>query len=230
VPDSWVGLAVALLAIVPGFLATTVWARARTWRGPSTDLRTVLQSLALSAAIQVAISPLTVAWIVPIRDDLASHAGRVALWFFITVLVVPLLAGLGVARATDLLFDPSRSGRPGSHARLARAVAWLIKAPWPPSAWDWLFTAGVPDGRFLLVQFQDGSQVGGVFAEGSIAITSPEQQGLLLANEWMLNEDGDFTTPMPGSRGILIPTASDVRWVRILASQDEGEEGTAHNG
>jgi hypothetical protein len=71
--------------------------------GPSTDLRTVLQSLALSAAIQVGISPLTVTWIVPIRGDLGSHAGRVALWFFITVLVVPLLAGLIVARASDLL-------------------------------------------------------------------------------------------------------------------------------
>src|SRR5438270_6460582 len=111
-PDTWVGLAVALLAIVPGFIATATWARARTWRGPSTDLRTVLQSLALSAAIQVVLSPLTVAWIVPIRNDLGSHPGRVAVWSFVTVLVLPLLAGIGVARATDLMFDPTQTGVP----------------------------------------------------------------------------------------------------------------------
>src|SRR5438270_1125248 len=137
-PDTWVGLAVALLAIVPGFIATATWARARTWRGPSTDLRTVLQSLALSAAIQVVIAPLTILWIVPIRDHLDTHPWRVALWFFLTVLVLPLVAGVAVARTTDLLFDPRQSGHQ-AHRRAAAIVARLFKEPSPPSPWDWTF-------------------------------------------------------------------------------------------
>jgi len=223
-PDTWVGLAVALLAIVPGFIATATWARARTWRGPSTDLRTVLQSLALSAAIQVVISPLTILWIVPIRDHLDTHPWRVALWFFLTVLVLPLVAGVAVARTTDLLFDPRQSGHQ-EHRRAAAVFARLFKEPSPPSPWDWTFATGVPDGRFVLVQFQDGSQVGGVFAQGSIALTSPEQQGLYLADEWLLDDDGNFTAPLPDSRGIMIPTVDQVRWVRILASNSEPAEG-----
>src|SRR5438067_12095377 len=107
-PSSWVALAVALLAVVPGFIATTLWARARTWRGPSTDLRTILQSLALSAVIQVVISPLTIAWIVPARDHLDSHPGRVAAWFFLAVILLPTVGGITVARVTDRMFDPQR--------------------------------------------------------------------------------------------------------------------------
>lgn len=226
-PSSWVGLTIALLAIVPGFLATTVWARARTWRGPASDLRTILQSLALSASIQVLVSPLTVAWIVPIRARLADHPGRVAMWFALIVLVLPLTLGLAVARVTDLIFDP-RAAATRRYGRLVRLLAWVGRAPWPPTTWDWLFTTGIPDGRFVLVEFTDGSQVGGVFGRGSIALTSPEPQGLFLANEWMVNADGDFTAPVPGSRGILVPRADDVRWVRILASADEPEGGAPH--
>jgi uncharacterized protein DUF6338 len=229
VPDTWVGLAVALLAIVPGFLATTVWARARTWRGPSTDLRTILQSLALSGAIQVVISPLTVAWIVPIRNNLGDHAGRVALWFFLAVLALPLIFGVAVARVTDLIFDPSRSAT-RRYGWAVGLLSWVLKAPWPPSIWDWLFTTGIPDGRFVLVEFKDGTQVGGVFAAGSMALTSPEPQGLYIADEWLVDEDGDFTSPMPASRGILVPRVDDVRWVRILASQEELAEGGTSNG
>ncbi len=222
-PTSSGALAVILLAIVPGFIAATTWARARTWKGPSGDLRTVLQSLALSAAIQVLISPLTIAWIVPIRTHLADHPGRVAIWFLLVVLVIPLVLGVLGARLTDLIFRPVQLGRP--LGRLTRGVTAFVKAPAPPSVWDWLFTAQPPNGGFVIIQFNDGSQVGGVFAEHSVALTSPEPQGLFLESEWLLNEEGDFTGPMPGTEGIMIPTIGDVRWVRILrgADMDQGE-------
>jgi len=218
-PTSWTALAVTLLAIVPGFIATATWARARTWKGPSSDLRTILQSLALSGAIQVVISPLTVAWIVPIRTHLANHPGRVAVWFLVAVLVLPLMLGLLAARLTDVIFRPGGAvERPN---RLQRAIDAVVRAPVPPTAWDWLFTARPPQARFVLIEFKDGHQVGGAFAEGSMALTSPEPQGLFLAVEWLLDADGNFTQPVPDSRGILIPNADDMRWVRILGSEEE---------
>ena len=76
--------------------------------------------LALSAAIQVVVSPLTVAWIAPIRNDLGSHTSRIAIWFFVTVLALPLVAGVGVARATDLLFDPTQDMGPRQPVRRRR--------------------------------------------------------------------------------------------------------------
>jgi hypothetical protein len=218
-PTSSAALSIALLAIVPGFIATATWARARTWKGPSGDLRTILQSLALSAAIQVVISPLTVAWIVPIRKHLADHPGRVATWFLIAVLVVPLGLGLAAARLTDVIFRPVRPREDVGWFR--RTIARVVRAPAPPSAWDWLFANRPPNGEFVLVQFKDGSQVGGVFAEGSVSLTSPEPQGLFLVSEWQLTDDGDFIAPIPGSDGILVPLTDDIRWVRVLTSGDE---------
>jgi hypothetical protein len=217
-PTSWVALAVALLAIVPGFLATTTWARNRTWRGPANDLRTVLQSLALSGVIQVLVAPLTQIWIVPVRHRLEHHAGRTAVWFLLTVLVIPVLLGLVSARLTDAIFNPRRQREYGP---VVQALVWFFRAPWPPSVWDWTFTTEVADGRFVLAEFTDGSRVGGVFAKGSIAVTTPDVQGVFLVEEWRLDEAGDFVDPVPGSRGILIPRTDDIRWVRVLASADE---------
>ena len=216
-PDSWIGLAVALLAVVPGFIASATWSRARTWKGPSSDLRTILQSLALSAAIQVLISPLTVMWIVPIRHDLADHPWSLATWFFLGVLALPVFLGIAAARVTDHIFDPTGVECDVAHAgRAFRAVAALIGTPTAPSAWDWLFTANAPYDRFVLVEFADGTRAGGAFGEGSMVLTSPEPHGVFLTQEWLIDEAGDFVAPRPGTMGLLIPSIADVRLVRVI--------------
>lgn len=66
---------ILLLAIVPGFLAMSVWSRAKTWRGPRRDLHTVLYSLALSALIQLFLAPVTISWLLPVRQDLENYPG-----------------------------------------------------------------------------------------------------------------------------------------------------------
>jgi len=48
VPTSQIALAILLLAIAPGYIAAAAWARSRTWKGPSSDLRTIIQALVLS--------------------------------------------------------------------------------------------------------------------------------------------------------------------------------------
>lgn len=222
-PSSWEALAVALLAVVPGFIATTVWSRARTWKGFAGDLRTILQSLALSAAIQVLLSPLTIWWIVPISDSLVvgNHDVRVAVWFFLAVIVLPVGLGLSIARYSDWLFRPmNQASRPEDLKWFRRAVAAVLKGTPLPCAWDWLFTSNRPDSRYILVEFNDGSRVGGVFGEGGRAFTTPEAQGIFLPQEWVLDGDSNFVTPVPGSAGLLIPMIDSVRWVRILSSED----------
>jgi hypothetical protein len=224
-PTSWVALAVALLAVVPGFIATTTWSRARTWKGPSGDLRTVLQSLALSAAIQVLLSPLTVVWIAPVRSHLADHAWRTAAWFVCGVLVLPVLLGLLFARVTDLVFDPKRSGSDkADEPRFARLIAKIVKSPPPPTMWDWLFTVQPPASAFVQLEYNDGSRLGGVFAEGSQVLTSPEPHGLFLEEEWLIDDDGNFTSLLPGTGGLLITDTTGLRAVRILRSADDSTD------
>lgn len=138
VPTTATALTVVLLAIVPGFIATSTWARARTWKGYSTDFRTTLQSIAISSAIQVLVSPLTVYWIVPVRSHLVDHPGRLAIWGFIVVLAFPVVAGLGVARFNDWFQKPMRSAvDTASLGCFRRAWAVVVKGAVSPSIWDW---------------------------------------------------------------------------------------------
>lgn len=228
-PTTATALAIALLAIVPGYIATSVWARARTWKGPTGDLRTILQSIAASAALQVVMSPLTVAWIVPIRRHLVQNPGRVAVWLLLAVLVVPMISGLLVARLSDKLFPSTLS--PQNYGRLRRIMAAILRSPAPPTMWDWLFTNRPPNERFVLIEFKDGSQVGGVSAAGSLALTSPEPRGLYLSEEWLLNDKGDFESPLPGTSGILLDNVNEMRWVRILRpglDPDQQTDGEPH--
>lgn len=222
VPTSEVALAILLLAIAPGYITVATWARARTWKGPANDLRTILQSLVLSAVVQALLSPLVVLWIVPVRTSLATHGWRVAVWIIVSVIVLPVVLGIASARLTDWIFNPSEIRVKGKWARRLNRV---LRPPTMPTAWDWLFTADrVPESAFLLVGFKDGSRVAGAYAKRSLALTSPETHGIFLEREWMLDENGDIVGELPGSAGLLIPTADDVRFVRILVA-DDGDKG-----
>jgi hypothetical protein len=219
-PSNTSSVTAILLAIVPGFIAASVWARARTWRGPSGDLRTVLQSLSLSLVIQLISSPLTIAWIWPVRKHLDLYPERVATWLVVSVLVLPALLGLAGAQFTDWLIRLST--QPGVPAWLGVAFRWWPPQT-PPSVWDWLFTTRPPNESFLVVEFRDGRRVAGTFQQGSMAITSPDAQGLFLTQEWVVDEDGNVTVPIPGSAGTMIGSLDDVRSVRVLEGTTDGE-------
>lgn len=110
-------------------------------------------ALAAGAALQVVVSPLTVAWAVPIRQHLVQHPGRVAVWLLLDVLVVPAMSGLLVARLSDKVFPAALS--PGAHRRGRRIAAAILRSPAPPTMWDWLFTNRPPNGKLVLVEIKE---------------------------------------------------------------------------
>lgn len=217
-PGDFQTVGAILLAVAPGFIATTVWARARTWKGAPADVRLILQSVALSALVQLAAAPLTILLIHPMRDDLAEHPARLAIWLSIVVLVLPVFGGLVLARVSDRLFGPDARHVP---RWIAQAVAWVWKTAPPPTIWDWLFTARPPHRTFLVIEFNDGRRVASVFADGSLALTSPESQGIYLSSEWIVDEDGDVIAPVRDSDGIMVRDLSGVRSVRLLRGDQE---------
>jgi hypothetical protein len=226
-PTSEAALVIVLLAIAPGYIAAAAWARARTWKGPSGDLRTILQALVLSAVVQAILVPLTVVWIVPIRDHLPQYPLRVTVWSLLVVLVVPVALGLAAGAFTDKLFDPAEDRVKG---RLASVVNAIVPAPTAPTIWDWLFVSDrLPTSGFLVVEFKDGARVAGAFAERSMALTSPEPHGLFLEREWQLDPEGNVYCELPGTRGLLVPDVSEIRWMRILESTN-GEDTRDESG
>ena len=216
VPTTLTALMIVLLAIVPGFVATTMWGRSRTWKGHDSDFRTMLLSVAISGVIHVVSAPLTILWIVPARGDLIRHSYRVAGWAALVVLVIPTVLGIGAARFSDWFQEPMLKATDLRSLGIFRRVrAVLIRGGVTPSIWDWVFEAEPPDERYVVVTFSDGSRIGGVFEAGSYALTSPETHGLFLTKEWVLDENGNFVSEIPDSEGLMVD-ASEVRSLRIL--------------
>src|SRR5437773_2378830 len=166
-----------LLAIVPGYLTVVFWSRARTWRGFPGELQAVLQGLSISAVIQVLLSPYTLWQLYPVRDHLVDHPVRVIAWGALAILVLPYILGTGVAKLENVLF-PAGSSKPPRGLRAV--VAWFIRPDPEPSIWDWAIPADLLGGRFVIIEFNDGSQIAGTWGQGGVATTSPHQQGIYL--------------------------------------------------
>jgi hypothetical protein len=214
IPSTLQGLLIVLLAIAPGFLAATYWARAKTRRVPASDLHTILQALALSLVVQVIVAPLTYRFFYPVRAHIYDYDPRDLVgWLVLTVLVVPLVLGVALGKFEERYLAPRRD-RTGESA--LHRLFTQIWPPSPPSSWDWFFMQVIPDGSFVLVEFEDGTRVAGTWERNSFATTSPEPHGLILAREWLVDEDGNFTTVVAQSAGVLIPSDAKIKKVRVL--------------
>lgn len=155
-------------------------------------------------------------------EYLAGAVDQVAVWSVLAVIVIPIALGLIAGAATDNLFDPAEDRISG---KLATFVNRIAPAPAAPTIWDWLFIGDrLPKSGFVVLEFKDGARVAGAFAEKSMALTSPEPHGIFLEREWQLDHDGNIFCELPGTKGLLVPDASDVRWMRILEPGGGTEE------
>ena len=142
-------------------------------------------------------------WILRFRTSLTSYPWRVVTWIILSVLVVPFVLGVGAAWIQDRIFNPSDLFVKG---KVSQWLSNVVEPPIAPTVWDWLFTADTfPESGFLVMRFQDGTQVGGAFAKMSMALTSPEAQGVFLEREWNLDDSGNVLTEVTGTAGISHP-------------------------
>jgi predicted Na+-dependent transporter len=222
-PTAYEALAIVLLGLVPGFLATAFWTRAKTWKGRGSDLLTILQSLALSVVIQATVSWFTILWIYPDRQHLEDHPWRVAVWVVIVVLLVPIFGGSLVARLGDWIAAPTSIWtRKSLLRRIWAPYNWLFPPTVAPTIWDAFFADHIPDPSLLVVEFNDGTRVAGMYAVGAEAITSPAPQGLFLIEQWTVDDHGDPIGPIHNSGGVMITTTANIRAVRVIQGEQHG--------
>lgn len=207
---------ILFLAILPGFLSVTVWARSKTWAGHPSDLRIVLQALVLSLAIQILASPLTLLSLYPVRTELDLHPVRVVIWLGFTVLVFPIVGGVLAGKLTDHLWQTHVTGET---SRLSRFLRPILKYPIPPTAWDWFWLSEKADGAFVVVEFADGRSIAGTYGIGSYALTSPDRHGAFLTDQWELDSDGNITRRSPYSDGIMILDTESIRSIRVIREE-----------
>lgn len=233
VPTSAAALAILLTAIVPGYLTIYLWSRNKTWKGLQNDLQTVIKSITLSAVIQVLLLPYTLVVLYPVRDHLDRYPGQVAGWSVLTTLLLPYLFGSVAARITDSLFHPAAIFTEPNHdrtwtSRLQTLGKWITQPAAQPSVWDWAVVSRRLDGCYLIITWKDGTKAAGAYEIGSLALTTPEQQGLFLKTEWLLNDQDGFIAPVANSAGMLIPSLTEIRSIRLVNGETlNGEEQTA---
>jgi putative flippase GtrA len=216
IPGTPLGVASLLLAIVPGYLTIYFWSRNKTWKGLTNDLHTIIQSVVVSSVIQVALAPVTLWQLYPVRNQLDVHPVRVAAWLFLVLLIVPVVTGTIAARVSDHLL-PAGAGRPTS--RTGRALEFLIRPNAEPSVWDWIVPNGMLRGKYVIVEFTDGKIVGGTYSLVATAFTSPQQPGIFLNEEWVIDESYNFVGRVPNSNGVVITDFTMVRAIRIMMGE-----------
>jgi hypothetical protein len=210
-----------LLAIAPGYMTIYFATHGRTGPPLRPDLHLVLKSLVVSAALLAFVGPLAYANLWPVRNDLSSHAVEVAFWMVAIFVVVPFVAG----RASRLIVQwvaANPSARPAKFFRL------IVPKPVPSTLWDWAVVEGAMEGKFVVIEFQDGHRIGGAHGPPGISLTSPEQHGLFLAVEWELDQNGIPTKLVPNSAGVLVPLDRDVRSIRIINPGSKGSKSDEH--
>ena len=77
----------------------------------------------------------------------------------------------------------------------------------------------------IRVTLVDGRVLGGYYGPGSLASYSEHDQDLLISQRWVLDEDGWFLEPAPGSLGLWIPR-ENIPSIELSEAADAGADDT----
>ena len=222
-PTTWDALLIAVLFMIPGFVADAVISKQfeRRKREPTEFILNVL----LLTLINYAICGFPLLRI----DDEASTIGYTRYLhtyrgWSLSVAVIVLFVVPAIEAALIGRFARSERGRHFLHAVFS---VKLQDPEEPPTVWDFIFKE---DRAYQIVAtLTDGSRVAGGFADKSRVSTYPEEQELYLEVLYELGENGAIGPPLALSEGILLKRA-DIRSLEFytVTTMPGGPDEEAH--
>ncbi len=188
----------ALAFVVPGFVAHSVLstfqrARAEQWEA------SLLRFLTLSA-INYALWSWLVYLLLYSEYKFASQWPVAALWGFV-ILIAPVLLGIALGYSSQKYWVRRWLQRIG--LRPIHVV---------PTAWDWRF-GRMEGAHWLLITFNDGSTLAGLFGGHSFASSDPGERDIYVEQVYSVAENGEWARG-PEGKGILI-SAKDISSVEF---------------
>lgn len=206
IPNTGVGLLIAVFFVVPGSVYQFVRSRLR---GPAPDdasatnrlLRALAVSAFLATVYAATVGPYLVTLVRDSRpfpsvyDQILANGRELAIWALALLFLVPaLLAWL------DFL-------------RLRRG--WTMRVTYDPTprAWDYAFRDIEPSYVRLLTT--DGTWLGGWYGPNSFASSYPEPREIYIETAHLMHDDGSFGSEQPGSGGLYVP-CEDIRVVEFV--------------
>ena len=94
---------------------------------------------------------------------------------------------------------------------LAKKGKILVRSP---TAWDEVFS-NLSDGAWVIVEFNDGSRLGGKFGEQSYASSYPDFGHIYIQEVWNVDNNGNTTSPLPGKPGMILKP-NDYHYIKVL--------------
>ncbi|MCX6674427.1 MAG: DUF6338 family protein [Methanothrix sp.] len=85
-------------------------------------------------------------------------------------------------------------------------------------AWDCVFKDLEP--CWARIYLKDSNVIGGKFGNNSFASAYPYEEQIYLEEIWILDEDGEFQEPLPGSKGMII-LHDEIKAIEFLKGEAE---------
>lgn len=188
--ETWEALAIAIGAIVPGFLIHIVRAQLVPGQRLEATPAGAVYLLTLSLINYGILSPVLFVLLLYIEPRQEPLVAGLSILFF--VLVFPAILG-GVSGA---------AAQKGWSARAFRRLGLSVINP-TPRAWDHQFGTGLRKPHFVIVRLADGGTVYGLFGVRSFASSDPDFRDVFLETVFEVDEDENWI-PTPNSAGIWL--------------------------
>lgn len=217
-PDTFLGLAIAIAFVLPGFITADLAESRRATRAARSDLELVLRGLVYALIIQAAVA--ATGWTENIVDDVSGTAGSKEAWtqHLPELVVFALVVGIVIPTILGLLL--SEWLRRAEQCGQLKFWHYAAGGRDYRKAWDFVF--GRQEGTFLLVTVPEEDGVKhflGKYGKDSWATQAPTQPPeIYLEEAWPADEEGvvdeEALTRVP-ARGMWI-TADKVDRLEIL--------------
>jgi hypothetical protein len=155
-------------------------------------------------------------WTLPILDwyqdaQLRHHTPYIVIWSILTLILAPLIVGVGGAWLIQLPKVDS-----------ALKLIGMDYVSRTPSAWNFATKSG---SAWVRVHLKDGSIIGGVYEDNSFADDTDEKD-LFLERVYNLTEAGNFDTVVQDTAGVWIPhdVISHVMFFRVGEEDNYGHQ------
>lgn len=212
VPDSIVGLVIAIALVLPGFVIVELSVVGRA-QGPRGELELVLRALFYALILHIVASYWTASLIGEIGppDEWSDHLCELIPYALVVLIAAPI--ALGTLLGWYLRKAERCEDRP----------PWLyfaLGARDAGSAWDNIFQRLTPAGAWIIVELKSNELIGGVIGDASAIGQTPTPHDLYVQEIWTV-EKADGGVVNLGQRiepvqGIWI-SESEIRSVRVIA-------------
>lgn len=181
VPDSIVGLVIAIALVLPGFVIVELSVVGRA-QGPRSELELVLRALFYALLLHLAAAYWTADLVARIGtvDEWRNHLSALIPYVLVVLIAAPI--GLGSLLGWYLRKTERCEDRP----------PWLyfaLGARDAGSAWDNIFQRLSPSGAWIAIELRSGGLVGGVIGEASAIGQSPTPHDLYIQELWTAMAD-----------------------------------------